>query len=88
MMFSLIMFSWSAMDGHFKREVLQMQPFRGAGGGGGGGGESYMKPQTSFWLDTMIACKLIFHVECIDKAIWMLESCGVIYEFLAENHIM
>ena len=29
MMFSLIMFSWSAMDGHFKREVLQMQSFRG-----------------------------------------------------------
>ena len=80
MMFSLIMFSWSAMDGHFKREVLQMQPFRGA--------ESYNKPQTSFWLDTMIACKLIFHVVCIDKAIWMLASCGVIYEFLAENHIM
>ena len=50
------MFSWSAMDGHFKREVLQMQPFRE---------ESYMKPQT-FWLDTMIACKLIFHVACID----------------------
>ena len=59
------------MDGHFKREVLQMQPFRE---------ESYMKPQTSFWLDTMIACKLIFHVVCIDKAIWML-----LYEFPASN---
>ena len=23
------MFSWSAMDGHFKREEVQMQPFRG-----------------------------------------------------------
>ena len=56
MKFSLIMFSWSAMDGHFKREVLQMQPFRG---------ESYMKPQ-KFWLDTMIACKLIFHVARTD----------------------
>ena len=56
MMFSLIMFSWSAMDGHFKRKVSQMQPFRG---------ESYMKPQ-KFWLDTMIACKLIFYVACID----------------------
>ena len=56
MKFSLIMFSWSAMDGHFKREVLQMQPFRG---------ESYMKPQ-KFWLDTMIAYKLIFHVARID----------------------
>ena len=40
------------MDGHFKREVLLMQQFRG---------ESYMKPQT-FWLDTIIVCKLIFHV--------------------------
>ena len=56
MKFSLIIFPWSAMDGHFKREVLQMQPFRG---------ESYMKPQ-KFWLDTMIACKLIFYVACID----------------------
>ena len=79
MMFSPIMFSWNAMHGHSKREVLQMQQFRW---------ESYMKPQTSSWLDTMIACKLIFHVAHIDKAIWMLASCGVIYEFLAENHIM
>ena len=67
MMFFLIMFSWSAMDGHFKREVLQMQSFRG---------ESYMKPQ-KFWLDTMIACKPIFHVACIDLVCYKAVSIVV-----------